>query len=99
MRLFPSSDGTLANPCSVYKPLQQDRPLPLLIYFHGGGYVLGAPEMSADVLERFINTRPCVVVAPDYRKAYTEPFPAGFNDCYETLLWAPTTQEQLGCSL
>ena len=52
--------------------------------------------MSADVLERFINTRPCVVVAPDYRKAYTEPFPAGFNDCYETLLWATNNAEQLG---
>ena len=93
---IPSSDGRWQIRARVYKPLQQDRPLPLLIYFHGGGYVLGAPEMSADVLERFINTRPCVVVAPDYRKAYTEPFPAGFNDCYETLLWATNNAEQLG---
>ena len=95
--VYPQQRWALANWCRVYKPLQQDRPLPLLIYFHGGGYVLGAPEMSADVLERFNNTRPCVVeVAPDYRKAYTEPFPAGFNDCYETLLWATNNAEQLG---
>ena len=48
---IPSSDGRWQIRARVYKPLQQDRPLPLLIYFHGGGYVLGAPEMSADVLE------------------------------------------------
>ena len=68
----------------------------MLLYFHGGGYILGNPEMSAELIERFINTRPCIVVAPDYRKAYTEPYPAGFNDCYETMLWANDNAVQLG---
>ena len=93
---IPSSDGRWQIRARVYKPLQQEGPLPLLLYFHGGGYILGNPEMSAELIERFINTRPCIVVAPDYRKAYTEPYPAGFNDCYETTLWANDNAVQLG---
>lgn len=93
---IPSSDGRWQIRARVYRPLQQEGPLPLFLYFHGGGYILGNPEMSAELIERFINTRPCVVVAPDYRKAYTEPYPAGFNDCYETMLWANDNASQLG---
>ena len=93
---IPSSDGRWQIRARVYRPLQQEGPLPLLLYFHGGGYILGNPEMSAELIERFINTRPCIVVAPDYRKAYTEPYPAGFNDCYETMLWANDNAVQLG---
>ena len=93
---IPSSDGRWQIRARVYKPLQQEDTLPLLLYFHGGGYILGNPEMSAELIERFINTRPCIVVAPDYRKAYTEPYPAGFNDCYETTLWANDNAVQLG---
>ena len=93
---IPSSDGRWQIRARVYKPLQQEGPLPLLLYFHGGGYILGNPEMSAELIERFINIRPCIVVAPDYRKAYTEPYPAGFNDCYETMLWANDNAVQLG---
>lgn len=93
---IPSSDGRWQIRARVYRPLQQEGPLPLLLYFHGGGYILGNPEMSAELIERFINTRPCIVVAPDYRKAYTEPYPAGFNDCYETMLWANDNAAQLG---
>ena len=93
---IPSGDGRWQIRARVYKPEQQKGPLPLLLYIHGGGYLLGNPEMSIDVIERFIKTRPCVVVAPDYRKAYTEPYPAGFDDCYETLLWAINNAAQLG---
>jgi len=92
---IPSADGRWQIRARVYKPEQQKGPLPLLLYIHGGGYLIGNPEMSIDVIERFIKARSCVVVAPDYRKAYTEPYPAGFNDCYETLLWATNNAAQL----
>ena len=36
------------------------------------------------------------MVAPDYRKAYTAPFPAGFNDCYDTLVWAANHADSFG---
>mgnify|MGYP001181123128 FL=1 len=92
---IPSSDGSWKIRIRIYKPLDQDGPLPILLYFHGGGYILGNPEMSGEVIKRFIATRPCVIIAPDYRKAYTEPYPAGFNDCYETLLWAVRNADRL----
>lgn len=37
--------------------------------------------------KEFIKKRPCIIVAPDYRKSLTAPYPAAFNDCYDTLLW------------
>ena len=92
---IPSSDGSWKIRIRIYKPLDQDGPLPILLYFHGGGYILGNPEMSGEVIKRFIATRPCVIIAPDYRKAYTKPYPAGFNDCYETLLWAVRNADRL----
>lgn len=91
----PSSDGQWKIRTRVYKPLEQDGPLPILVYIHGGGYLIGNPEMAGDGIKRFIETRPCVVVAPDYRKAWTQPFPAGFNDCYDTLLWAVANAAEL----
>jgi acetyl esterase/lipase len=66
-----------------------------MLYIHGGGYISGIPEMFTEAIKRFIEKRPCVVLAPDYRKAYTAPFPAGFNDCYETLLWARDNADRL----
>lgn len=46
--------------------------------------------------ERLLQSRPCVIIAPDYRKAFTKPFPARLNDCYDTLLWARANAETLG---
>jgi acetyl esterase/lipase len=46
--------------------------------------------------QNYINKRPCVVVAPDYRKAHKEPYPAALNDCYDTLLWIQENADELG---
>lgn len=82
----------------IYRPIASSGPLPCLVYFHGGGYVMGVPERSAELIKRFIQTRPCVVVAPDYRKAHQKPFPGGFQDCYDVMIWARDNAEALGCS-
>lgn len=70
--------------------------LPLMLYIPGGGYITGLPEMFNTAIKRFIDTRACVVVSPDYRKAYTKPYPAALNDCYDTLEWATQNAESLG---
>ncbi len=95
-RMIPSSDGRWQIRTRIYQPPGAAETLPALLYIHGGGYILGNPEISHDIIQRFIAKRPCVVIAPDYRKAHTEPFPAGFNDCYDTLLWAKANAEALG---
>ena len=82
----------------IYRPQHSEGPLPCLVYFHGGGYVMGVPEGSAELIKKFIETRPCVVVAPDYRKARHRPYPGGFQDCYDALIWARDNADNLGCT-
>ena len=94
-RLVASSDGVYRIRLLVFRPENVDRQLPAMLYCHGGGYIMGDPEQAAELIERFIKARSCVVIAPDYRKSFTEPFPAGFNDCYETLLWAKANAAEL----
>ena len=82
----------------IYRPLNASGPMPCLVYFHGGGYIMGVPEGSAELIKLFIQTRSCVVVAPDYRKAHQKPFPGGFQDCYDAMIWARNNADALGCS-
>ncbi|RVU86439.1 alpha/beta hydrolase [Leucothrix sargassi] len=92
----PSSDGQYQIRVKVYRPAGVEADLPVMLYLHGGGYISGCPEVALGSIEKFINTRQCVVVAPDYRKAFEAPFPAGFNDCYDTLLWIRDQASSLG---
>ena len=95
-RYIPSSDGTHNSiRVLIFRPEKNDDILPALLYCHGGGYIMCSPEQFVDEIVQFIRTRPCVVIVPDYRKSYTKPFPAGFNDCYETLLWAKDNAVEL----
>jgi len=57
--------------------------------------MLGNTEEFMTVIKKFIDTRPCIIVAPDYRKAFNAPYPAAFNDCYDTLLWVNENVNQL----
>ena len=107
-RTLPSADGIAIEEVTIpsrsedteirtllYKPEGHKADLPIMLYCHGGGYILGNPEQFHDAIVQFIRTRPCIVIAPDYRKALTAPFPAGFNDCFDTLLWARDNADEL----
>lgn len=80
----------------VYRPPAATGPLPIMLYLHGGGYVHGVPEQFGPSIKGFIETVPCIVVAPDYRKAVESPYPAAFNDCYDTLLWIRGNAASMG---
>ncbi len=95
---IPSSLDNYSIRTRIYRPSNVSGPLPCLVYFHGGGYIMGVPEGSAELIKFFIQTRTCVVVAPDYRKAYQKPFPGGFQDCYDAMIWARDNADSLGCS-
>ena len=90
-----SSHGNHDISVVIYKPTKTNNPLPIMLYMHGGGYVSGSPEMSPD-LENYIAQRPCIIVAPRYRRALEAPFPAALNDCYDTLLWIKKNGKHLG---
>lgn len=95
-RFIPSKSNGPDIRIRIFKPKNADANLPGMLYNHGGGYMLGIPEIAIDTIKEFIEIRPCVIVAPDYRKSIKNPYPAGFNDCYDTLLWMKENASLLG---
>lgn len=71
-------------------------PLPALIYYHGGGWVIGSPESHQREACYYAHAGDCVVVVPDYRLAPEHPFPAAPQDCYAVLEWVAANGAQLG---
>jgi acetyl esterase len=73
-------------PVRVYVPAAP-RPLPVLVYFFGGGWVLGSLDAVDPVCRRLANATPCAVVSVAYRRAPEHPFPTGLEDCYAATGW------------
>jgi acetyl esterase len=73
-------------PVRVYLP-EEARPLPVLVYFFGGGWVLGSLETADAACRRLANAAACAVVSVSYRRAPEHPFPAGLEDCYAATCW------------
>ena len=71
----------------VYKPKTAHAPTPLLLWLHGGGYVIGTPEMDDLDCAGFVRELGLTVVSVDYRLAPFHPFPAGLDDGYSALRW------------
>jgi acetyl esterase len=79
----------------VYRP-QSDSPLPLLIYFNGGGFVVGSVSSSDSICRVLASTVPCVIVSAAYRLAPEHPFPAAVDDCYAAVEWAAAHAAEFG---
>ncbi|HEY0636506.1 MAG TPA: alpha/beta hydrolase [Pseudonocardiaceae bacterium] len=83
-------------PARLYRPAGLAAPSPLLVYYHGGGWVEGDLE-SHDNLCRFLALHAgTAVLAVDYRLAPEHPFPAGLNDALAALRYAAAHAEELG---
>lgn len=81
----------------VYKPTSPPAaPMPVLVWLHGGGYVIGKPEMDDRLCAEYVREAGIVVVSVDYRRAPQHPFPAGLEDSYAALKWVALHSEQLG---
>lgn len=79
----------------VYRPQGISKTLPAMIYFHGGGYMMGIPEMANAFYTDVLKRKDIAIVAPDYRLSQKDPFPSGFNDCYDTLIWLRDNAKEL----
>jgi acetyl esterase len=80
----------------IYRPRGVDAPAPALVYFHGGGWVVGNLE-SHDHLCRYLAAQArVVVVAVDYRLAPEHKFPAAFDDCVAAVRWVAASADELG---
>jgi len=79
-------DGSLAGPGGAiryrrYRPLGvEPGSLPTLIYYHGGGFVIGNIETHDSTCRRLANRSRCQVISIDYRLAPEHPFPASTDD-------------------
>ena len=82
------SVGTLAEPLTVrlYRPSSQPG-LPIILFVHGGGFILGNLETHDAMARELANRANAVIVAVDYRLAPEYPFPAALDDCMLALEW------------
>lgn len=83
-------------PARFYRP--SDRPdLGLLVYLHGGGWVIGDLDSHDNVCRTLANGSGHAVLSVDYRLAPEHPFPAGLEDAVTATRWAHANAASLGC--
>ncbi len=92
---IPGPEGCPDLRLLVYRPHWARGPLPAILHIHGGGYVLGAPEMNAQSNESLARELGCLVVSVDYRLAPETRFPGALEDCYCALQWLHQNSAQL----
>lgn len=85
--------GTI--PCRLYRPSAHTN-LGLLVFFHGGGWVIGDLNSHDGVCRSLANKSGHAVLSVDYRLAPEHKFPAAFDDCVEALKWAYDNASALG---
>ncbi len=80
----------------IYTPPNPASALPLIVYFHGGGFVFGDLRGGDWICGTVAKDVGAIVVSIEYRLAPKHPFPAGVDDCYAGLLWAAAHATELG---
>jgi acetyl esterase len=81
-------------PLRVYRP-PGDTPVPIMVFFHGGGWVIGDLD-TADAACRLVTaTTGCVVVSVDYRLAPEHPYPAAVEDAMAATRWVAEQAQEL----
>ena len=94
---FIDSDGQQLR-MIICRPKEEIDEAPCIIWYHGGGMVLGTADDSVAYMLDFVRQLKAVVVIPSYRLAPENPYPAGLIDCYNTLLWVEQQVHQLKIS-
>ena len=84
-RLVPGPHGDI--PIRVYTPAAGSGPFPVLMLFHGGGFVFGNINTYDGNARRLCVGAHCMVVSVDYRMAPEHKFPAAPEDCYAATVW------------
>ena len=80
----------------VYTPTGARAPLPVILYFHGGGWVVGDLDSYDDVCRTLAQKALALVISVDYRLAPEHPFPTAAEDSYAALVWTAKYAASLG---
>ena len=83
-------------PLRLYDAREHREPGPVLVFFHGGGFVLGDLETHEPICAEIARRLDMAVVAVDYRLAPEHPWPAGAEDCIAAARWIAAGPEALG---
>lgn len=101
--ILRTEDRRIAGPGSdlpirIYTPreLKTGERLPVLIWFHGGGFVIGSLETHDSVCRMLANRADCIVVSVDYRLAPEAKFPAAVEDCAAAMKWVALHAVEFG---
>ena len=92
-RTIPGPGGAL--PVRVYMPVGVG-PFPLVVYFHGGGWVVGDLDTQDMICRGLCDGASAVVVSVDYRLAPEHKFPAAVDDAWTATCWAAAHAAELG---
>lgn len=82
----PARDG-FQIPLKVWRPVSSNGQSPLIVLYFGGGNVVGNPTILASLARPLVKRHNAVVVAPAYRLAPENPFPASVNDSWDAFAW------------
>ena len=91
-RLIPGPESDL--PIRIYTP-EGEGPFPLVVFFHGGGFVYGGLESHDAVCRSIVKASQHIMVAVEYRLAPENPFPAAPDDCFAAAKWVYEHAEEL----
>jgi acetyl esterase len=84
-------------PVRIYwPPIAQHDNLPVVVFYHGGGWCLGDLETHDPVARAHSVSAEAIVVSVDYRLAPEHPYPAGIDDCWAALRWVGEHAAELG---
>ena len=99
--VFRAEDRTLPGPAGaipvrVFTPRASKTPLPVLVWLHGGGHVVGSLDSYDSVCRQLALRADCIVVSVDYRLAPEHKFPAAVDDSFAALMWVLQHADELG---
>ncbi len=83
-------------PVRTYRPKDAGSGLPILVHYHGGGWVIGDLDTHDHVCRELCVGAGCLVVAVDYRLAPEARFPAAVDDAWAALQWVAANARRLG---
>jgi acetyl esterase len=83
-------------PLRHYVPTRSTEPMPLMVFFHGGGFTIGSIETHDAICRMFARRAACHVISVDYRLAPEFPFPYAVNDAFDAFTWVFGNAQRLG---
>ena len=93
---MPGPDAGQTIRARLYRPSGADGPLPLMVFFHAGGYVFGSIGTHESFCRLISDGAGCLVLSVDYRRAPEHRFPAAHEDCYAATVWAAGNAGDIG---